>query len=179
MHFILSTRARRGFRLICPNSARPLVLSRRTCDTPTRLCAEPRSHARRLGSLPSLEEMSTDPESSLRVLQAYGANSKILTLAYFLFSILIMSSATLVFLLLSRSPHLTGHRPRALQVDIAAARGPDGSLDADAATRAYKQAKLDLGPPRGLGSSSGRHPHFDGGVGSTYLHRQQVALEPR
>jgi hypothetical protein len=80
---------------------------------------------------------------------------------------------------LSRSPHLTGHRPRALQVDIAAARGPDGSLDADAATRAYKQAKLDLGPPRGLGSSPGRHPHFDGGVGSTYLHRQQVALEPR
>ena len=57
-----------------------------TCDTPTRLCAEPRSRARRLGSRPFLAEMSTDPESSLRVLYAYGANSKILTLAYFLFS---------------------------------------------------------------------------------------------
>ena len=45
-----------------------------TCDTPTRLCAEPRSRARRLGSRPFLAEMSTDPESSLRVLHAYGAN---------------------------------------------------------------------------------------------------------
>ena len=63
-----------------------------TCDTPTRLCAEPRSRARRLGSRPFLAEMSTDPESSLSaVLHAclsmhYGANSKISTLAYFVFS---------------------------------------------------------------------------------------------
>ena len=91
-----------------------------TCDTPTRLCAEPRSRARRLGSRPFLAEMSTDPESSLRVLYAYGANSKILTLAYFLFS----NELSHIWQLPATVLHLMGQHERSNLVLLEVERQP-------------------------------------------------------